>query len=83
MPARLTPLIVAASSGQADEVRSLLDEGASVNTTAADGRTALIAATENNHIEVVQTLINAGADLNLSSRGERLLKSGREKMRPE
>jgi hypothetical protein len=65
----LTPLIVAASSGQADEVRSLLDQGASVDATAADGRTALIVATENNHIDVVQTLINAGANLNLSTRG--------------
>lgn len=68
-PQGLTPLIAAASSGQADEVRSLLDQGASVDAIATDGRTALIAATEKNHIDVVQTLIRAGANLNLSTRG--------------
>jgi hypothetical protein len=65
----LTRLIVAASSGRVDEVRSLLDQGASVDAAAADGRTALIVATEHNHIDVVQTLIKAGANLNLSTRG--------------
>jgi ankyrin repeat protein len=65
----LTPLIVAASAGQADTVRALLAQGAAINATSADGRTALIAAVQNNRIEAVQALIAAGANLNAATRG--------------
>lgn len=64
----LTPLIIAASAGQADTVKLLLAQGAAVNATSADGRTALIAAVENNQIEVVRALIAAGANLNAATR---------------
>jgi ankyrin repeat protein len=65
----ITPLIAAASAGQADTVRSLLAQGAGINATSADGRTALIAAVQGNQMQVVQALIAAGADLNRASRG--------------
>jgi hypothetical protein len=65
----LTPLIVAASAGEADKVDALLAQGAGVNATSADGRTALIAAVQNNHIEIVRSLVAAGANLNLATRG--------------
>ena len=38
----LTALIAAASANQGDSVKSLLAQGASVNATSADGRTALM-----------------------------------------
>jgi ankyrin repeat protein len=65
----LTQLIVAASAGQTDAVRSLLAGGASLEATSADGRTALIAAAQNGQLDSVKALIAAGADLNRASRG--------------
>jgi hypothetical protein len=65
----LTPLIVAASAGQTDTVKTLLALGAGVNATSADGRTALIAAVQSNQMEAVQALIAAGANLNAATRG--------------
>ena len=65
----LTPLVIAASKGEADTVRSLLAQGASVNATSADGRTALIAAVQQGHIDVVQSLIDGGANLDAATRG--------------
>jgi len=65
----LTPLIVAASSGQMEMLKSLLAQGAGVDATAADGRTALIAATQSGKIEAVEALIAAGANLNAGARG--------------
>jgi len=64
----LTPLMAAASAGQADMVKALLAAGAGVNATAADGRTALIAAVERNQIQVAGILIAAGANLELGAR---------------
>jgi len=63
------PLIVAAAACQSDTVSSLLAQGAAVNATAADGRTALIAAAQNNCLAAVQALIAAGANLNAATRG--------------
>jgi hypothetical protein len=65
----LTPLVAAASAGQAEAVKALLAQGAGVDATAADGRTALIAAAQSGKIEAVQALIAAGANLEWSSRG--------------
>lgn len=65
----LTPLVIAASKGEAETVRSLLAQGASINATSADGRTALIAAVQQGHIDVVQSLIDAGASLDTAARG--------------
>ncbi|MGA2652689.1 MAG: ankyrin repeat domain-containing protein [Terracidiphilus sp.] len=65
----LTPLIVAASMGQTETVRSLLAQGAGIDARSADGRTPLIAAAQGGQIEAVQALIAAGANLNAASRG--------------
>lgn len=65
----LTPLLVAAASGQTATIHSLLAQGANVNATSADGRTALIAAAQNGQAGAVQALIAAGADLNWRTRG--------------
>jgi hypothetical protein len=64
----LTALIVAASAGDTDTVKSLLGQGAGVNATSVDGQTALIAAVVNNQLDVVQILIAAGANLNAATR---------------
>jgi hypothetical protein len=61
--------VTAASRGEVETVRSLLAQGARVNATSADGRTALIAAVQEGHIDVVQSLIDAGANLNAATRG--------------
>ena len=65
----ITPLIAAASAGQAEAVKSLLARGAGVDATAADGRTALIAAAQSGKVETAQALIAAVANLNWTSRG--------------
>jgi Ankyrin repeats (3 copies) len=65
----LTPLIVAASAGQTDTVRSLLARGAGIDASSADGRTALIVAAQSNQIETVRALIAAGANVNRGTRG--------------
>ena len=65
----LTPLLVAASTGQIDLVRALLSQGAKIDAPSADGRTALIAAAQKNQKEIVQLLVAAGANLNAATRG--------------
>jgi hypothetical protein len=58
-------LITAARHGDLDDVRRLLDGGASVTATDSRGQTALIAAAWGNHLAVAATLIAAGADVNV------------------
>jgi ankyrin repeat protein len=65
----LTPLVAAASHGDAAQVKALLAAGASANATSADGRTPLIAAAESGKIETVEMLVAAGANLDWSQRG--------------
>ena len=67
-----TPLIDAARHGRADDVTSLLADGADVNELATDGsgRTALILAITSSRpritkAEIVTTLLAANADVNL------------------
>ncbi len=57
-------LIEAAERGDAEAVRRLLEEGASVDARDANGRTALVAAAYGNHLEAAEALIEAGADVN-------------------
>jgi hypothetical protein len=64
----LTALIVAASAGDAEAVKSLLARGAGVDAAAADGRTALIAAIQNYRENIVHILIAAGANLDREAR---------------
>jgi ankyrin repeat protein len=57
-------LIAAAEAGDADRVRQLLDQGASVHAADAGGRTALIAAAYAKQNGVARLLIATGADVN-------------------
>jgi DNA-binding beta-propeller fold protein YncE len=57
-------LIAAAETGDADRVRQLLAQGASVHAADAGGRTALIAAAYAKRNEAARLLIAAGADVN-------------------
>jgi hypothetical protein len=65
---KANPLIEAASTGDAEAVKSLLAHGASVDAIAADGRTALIAAAQRGQLQVVQVLVAAGAKLDFETR---------------
>ncbi|MDI4648000.1 ankyrin repeat domain-containing protein [Cohnella hashimotonis] len=62
------PLIVSAEKGDVESVLKLLREGADINATDRDGRTAVLAATYNNRAEVVKALIEKGADINIRDR---------------
>ncbi len=64
-PALDAELIQAAARGDAEEVRSLLERGASVDATDETGATALVAAAYGNHVELAEALIDAGADVNV------------------
>jgi ankyrin repeat protein len=60
-----TALHKAAFFGHAHVIGFLLEQGASVNVTDADGDTALHDAARLGHIKVVEALVSAGADKNL------------------
>lgn len=56
------PLLIAAQSGRAPHIQLLLERGAQVDTTDADGKTALMYATAATGTpEVLRTLLHAGA----------------------
>ncbi len=59
-------LATAAAEQQADEVRSLLANGADANVPLADGSTALLWAAHWNDLEMVELLLGAGANVNAS-----------------
>ena len=61
-------LIDAARLGNAEAVRSLLDQGADVNGAQGDGMTALHWAAERGHAEVADLLISASADREAKTR---------------
>lgn len=63
-----TPLMLAAMNRLPLTAQVLIDAGAELNTTDAEGRTALILAVEQGHSKVVKTLLAAGADANLMDR---------------
>lgn len=58
-------LITSAEQGDLENVLQLLQEGAQINATDHNGRTAAVAATHNNQVEVVKALIENGADINI------------------
>ena len=62
------PLIEAARNGDVEAVRSLLAEGADVNTTPGDGMTALHWAAERRHAAVADLLLAAGAEVEAKTR---------------
>ncbi|CUH94551.1 hypothetical protein P22_0617 [Propionispora sp. 2/2-37] len=59
-----TPLMAAASFGRLDMVKTLLEQGAVVNTKNSDEGTALLLAVKYNYPEVVTALLQAGANVN-------------------
>ena len=61
-------LVEAASRGQVEKVRTLLEEGARINQKSQEGVTALIAASAQGHVRTVELLLDRGADLEAKDR---------------
>ncbi len=57
-------LISAAKSGDVAEVSTLINKGASIDTTDIEGNTLLMLATREGHLELVQYLVKHRAKLN-------------------
>src|SRR5262249_5548376 len=64
----ITPLMMAATSGDADTARMLLERGADPNAKESDrGQTALAFAASFNRADAIRVLLKGGADPNLPS----------------
>jgi ankyrin repeat protein len=63
IPGALTPLLYASRDGRLETARVLLDAGADINKTDANGITPLISAIVNNRVDVARLLIEKGADI--------------------
>ena len=76
--AQTMTIVEAATKGNLELVKSLLEQGANVNTINSEGRTALTAAVIGNYLDIAQVLIDAGAnpDLQDSQRNNALLVTG-------
>src|SRR5574337_844034 len=73
-------LIEASKSGATEKVKSLLAEGADVNTRDQDGWTALMHASWHGHSGISGMLLNKGADVNAkASDGETALMRAAER----
>ena len=64
-----TPLLFAARHGDVDSARLLLDAGADVNDTGADGNGALALAAMSGHPRLAEFLLARGADPNAAGAG--------------
>jgi len=60
----LTPLLRAINAGDADEVKTLISEGANVNFVNQFQESTLLVAVKKNQIKIIPLLITAGADVN-------------------
>ena len=69
----LTPLLFAARRGQAGAVKALLDAGARINDTAADGSGPVALAAANAHYDLALLLLDKGADPQAATKGWTLL----------
>ena len=58
------PLIQAASSSGAVEVKNMLTKGTNVDTRSQTSEIALMTAASHGHLEIVKVLLTAGADVN-------------------
>lgn len=56
-------LMFAVMNGDTEQVKQLLEAGALVDETNAEGRTPLMAAVYQNHVPIAEVLIQHGADL--------------------
>jgi len=65
IPGAMTPLLYAARDGRLESARMLLDAGATIEQTDANGITPLLMAIGNNHPDVARFLIDRGADVNV------------------
>lgn len=61
----VTPLMVAAFSGNADMAKLMVEKGADINTRAKRGLTPLMAAVQSGNKELVKFLLEKGADENM------------------
>ena len=76
------PVVDAARNAEEAVLRTLVEQGADVNATAADGSTALLWASHRDLPESVDLLIRAGADVNgQTTWGPRRCGRGRERQR--
>ena len=64
-----TPLLFAARHGAVDSARLLLDAGANVNDTAADGNSVLVVAAMSGHDQLGEFLLEHGSDPAASGAG--------------
>jgi ankyrin repeat protein len=64
-----TALLFAVRHGAIDATRALLDANADVESTLADGTSALVLAVTNAHYELAALLLDAGADPNAAAQG--------------
>ena len=60
----VTPLMMAANTGDVETVRALLDDDSDVNAKTNNGGTALFAAAKKGYAEIVRILLDRGADAN-------------------
>jgi ankyrin repeat protein len=67
-PAGAAAFVDAAMNGNRDAVRALLKEGADVNTTQADGMTALHWAAQKGDVDLAKILLYASANLKATTR---------------
>src|SRR3954454_11950729 len=67
-PAGAAAFVEAAMNGNRDAVKALLKEGADVNTTQADGMTALHWAAQKGDVELAKVLLYASANLKATTR---------------
>jgi len=67
-PAGAAAFVDAAMNGNRDAVRALLKDGADVNTTQADGMTALHWAAQKGDVELAKILLYASANLKATTR---------------
>ena len=64
-----TPLLFAARSGDVESARLLLDAGADIHETAADGNTPLVIAAMSGHGRLAEFLLERGADPDANAAG--------------